>query len=268
VTFSLILGLGATLGLAWSLRNLPEARALRNLDAGLWALFGGLLGGRLVHVAAGWSYYGGHPLEIPQVWLGGVSGPGSAAGFWCALFLYAACYGLPTGMLSDELLPLGLAVGVSAWLACWLDGTAYGVTVASWGGIPARDEWGQWMLRWPVQLLGAGLTLLIFWILDKDHLSALASDGRQPASWFRQAISRLAGSLLNNPAGTRSRWAFWFLTLEFGMLSMLRADPTFIYRGLRLDTWAWLGLIGLSTLAILFYTTPWMKKADRLGDKG
>ncbi len=259
MTFSLIVGLGAALGLAWVARKSPEASALRTFDAGLWALFGGLLGGRIAHTVVAWPYYRAHLLEIPQVWLGGLSGPGAVAGFLFAIGLYAAISGLLLGSLADALLPLALTVVVSAWLGCWLNGAAYGAPASTFGGVPAGDEWGQWTLRWPVQLLGAVLTLLIFWLLDRNTLAAISAHGSRPASWIRLALRRLAEGLQDAAPGTLSRWAFCCLSLEFLFLSFLRADPTYLYRGLRLDTWAWAALTGLSVLVILFGSLPWIK---------
>ncbi len=257
-----MIGLGAALGLAWAALKSPEARALRNFDAGLWALSGGLLGGRLAHTAAAWPYYGNHLLEIPQVWLGGLSGPGAAAGFVFALGFYAALSGLSLGSLADALLPLALAVVISAWLACWLDGSAYGAPAASFGGFPARDEWGQWRLRWPVQLLGAMLTMLIFWLLDRDTLAALS--GRRS----QRALSRLAARLQNAAPGTLSRLAFFLLCVEFLLLSFLRADPVPLFRGLRLDTWAYAALTGLSAIPLLFFPIFRLYTDKGIGDKG
>jgi prolipoprotein diacylglyceryltransferase len=121
VTFSLWIGLGAALGLCWMALQSPTApwrkgRAAgipsergwyAHLDAGLWALLGGVVGGRAVYAAAAWPYFAAHPLEIPQVWLGGLSGPGAAAGAVLGAGLFAARRRLPAGALASALLPLG-----------------------------------------------------------------------------------------------------------------------------------------------------------------
>ena len=266
MTFSLWIGLGSTLGLAWIAWRSPEAISLRCVDASLWALLGGALGGRLIHTAFAWPYYQSHLLEIPQVWLGGLSAPGFAAGMLIALGVYAAVSGLSFSRLVDALLPLGFTLTVSAWLACWSVGSAYGVPTAAWWGVPARDEWGQVSLRWPVQLVGALLSVLIFWLLEKDTLIALV--GRfthlpKPRSALGQRLwrvalraysplRRLAARRENAPPGVHAGWLLFFLFLEFLGLSFLRADPVLIWRGLRLDSWAWGGFAALSVLWLLY----------------
>jgi prolipoprotein diacylglyceryltransferase len=258
VTFSLIIGLGAALGCAWIASRSTAVAALRSLDAGLWALSGGLLGGRLAHVLLAWSYYAYHPLEIPQIWLGGFSGPGAAAGFLCGLGLFSAFYRLSLGSLADELLPLILALAVSAWLACWLHGCGYGQETSAWWGMPARDEWGRWSARWPVQFAGGVLALLLFWILD---WSAPARGGRRPGEGVSTGKARPWQAVLRHVVqrwestlpGVRAGWAFSLLSLQLLGLSLLRADPVYRWGGLRLDTWAWLVISIFSTLLLLAF---------------
>lgn len=223
-----MIGLGAVLGLAWVAWQAPEKLALRRIDQGLWLLLGALLGGRLVHVAMAWSYYAGGLLEIPQVWLGGFSGMGALAGALLALMLLAFITRQPLGDLADAYLPLAAALTVSAWLACWVDGCAYGVETTAWWSLPARDEWGELERRVPLQLLAASLTLGLFWLVDRSR-TRLRRAG-QPA-----CLVLLGLGLLN-----------------LG-ISFLRVDPSPTWAGWRPETWAGFAF-GLLAVAVYLLT--------------
>jgi phosphatidylglycerol:prolipoprotein diacylglycerol transferase len=223
--FSLLVGLGACAGLAWIAWRAPKKEALQRVDAGLWVLFGGLCGGRIVYCAIHWPYYQSQPWEILQVHLGGLSWPGALLGGFVALVLYARLAHVQLGVLADALLPMLVPLAVGAWLGCWLDGCAYGpLTPAGWG-IPARDEWGVVEYRLPVQLLGALFIIGCFLLLEN----------------FTK----------NSRPGLYASLGFLGLSLILFGLSFLRADPAPLWRGLRLEAWAALALAGLALLALL-----------------
>ncbi len=225
-TFSLLVGLGAALGLAWVLWQAPPEKARVRFNAALCALVGALIGGRASFVIGNWAYYSLHPGDIPLVSLGGLGWPGALAGGLIALAVYARLSDEPLGSLADSLLPLLALVSVSAWLACWLDGCAYGSAATSLG-LPAPDEWGQVALRFPVQLIGAVLALAAFALVERLKNSPLRPG---TAAWI--GLFALAAIL-------------------FG-LSFLRADPVILWHRLRPDAWAALIFGGISLLALLF----------------
>jgi len=219
--------------MAW---QAPEKQVFRHLDAGLWVLVGGLVGSRAAYVLYNWSYYRAHPLDIPQVWLGGLSGPGALAGALLALLLVALVTRQRLAILADAVLPLGLTLTLTGWLACWQAGSAYGAETTSWWGMPARDEWGRMALRFPVQLTGALLTVGIIALLDGVR------------RW------------LITPGATASLGLLGLSLESFG-LSFLRADPPLAWYGLRLEAWTALGFTGVSILALMvFYLIQRTKK--------
>jgi len=238
-SFSLFIGLGASLGLAWvawqarQVEQASQAQIEQRMAAGIAALAGALAGSRAGFVWLNWEYFQAHPLEIAQIWLGGLTGTGALLGALAALGLYAVLRRAPFGRLADSLLPLALVVVVSAWLACWQAGCAYGAPVpaASWFGIPMRDEWGEVAFRWPVQLVGALASLGSFWLIERlrPHL-------RRPG--------RAAGL------------GFLALSLQLFILTFVRADAAPVWRSQRLDTWIWLGVLVLATLATLAAFLP------------
>jgi phosphatidylglycerol:prolipoprotein diacylglycerol transferase len=232
---SVLSGLGALIGLSWIAWQAPKKQAEYYIDICIVVLLGGLVGGRGVYAIVNWPYYQTHLLEIPQVWLGGLSAPGALMGATLTLAMAGLLERWSTkkqgsfGCLADGLLPMLEVLTILIWLACWLAGWAYGAVADAWWALPARDEWGAVAPRMPVQLMGAISALVLFWVLDR---------GRALLPYPGQAASL---GLLG-------------LALELFALSFLRADPSLVYRGLRLDAWGFLILAGVAMIWFLLST--------------
>ena len=222
--FSVLLAFGSILGLAWTVLETPKANQEISLEAGILALCSALIGGRGAYVAVHWAYFQHHLIEIPQFWLGGFSWPGALIGGILGTLLASLVFGIRLGILTDRLLPLLTSLAVAIWLGCWLTGCAYGPEVI-WG-LPTKDEWGTWNQRLPVQLIGAILTVAVFWGIEqfRDRTSSM--------------IPGLAASL--GLAG---------LSLILFVTSLLRVDPYPLYKGFRLETWSAMFLLGLSIIS-------------------
>lgn len=225
-TSSLFLGMGATLGLLWVGWQSQDKAALQAVNSGLMALLGSLLLGRAAFIAAHWTYYQSNLEEIPKIYLGGLAWPGALAGGVLAVVIYAALIRQPVGRLLDALVPLAGMLALSAWLACWLDGCFYGQVQDTWWALPARNEWGVVARRLPVQLLGALFSLGTIWLVERLQK-------RLPVPGMAMLLFLAA------------------LSLQLLALSFLRAEPLPAWLGLRLDSWAALGLAGISLLALL-----------------
>ncbi|MBN2501444.1 MAG: prolipoprotein diacylglyceryl transferase [Anaerolineales bacterium] len=225
-SFSLLLGIGATLGLFWIARQSADFAHLDSVNAGLWGLVGALLGGRAAFVIYQWPYFQTNLIEIPQVWLGGLFWPGAVLGGLVAVAIFAAVNHIQFAPLVDNLIPLVIALSVSGWLACWLDGSAYGAQSTAWYALPAWDEWSMLNLRVPTQLLGALLTTGLYSLLQ--FLIPRLIDSGQAAS-----ITLLGLGLINYA------------------LTYLRVDPMLIWNGLRLDAWAGIGMATLGLVGLL-----------------
>ena len=225
-TSSILIGLGGTLGMAVIAWRTPAEVRAQYLDAGLWTMLGGLIGGRLVFVLTNWLYFKQNLQEIPLFYQGGFSWAGALLGGLLALALASRFLQLSFGNLGLALLPLLGTLSVSAWLASWLDGRAYGYATDAWWGLPAVDEWGQVTDRLPVQLIGAILSAGLIGVL----IGGVARRAR-PAVILFVATSGLAAVML--------------------LLSFFRVDPIQRWQGLRYDTWASLIILVVSILALL-----------------
>ena len=228
----MLLGLGALLGLLLTVWQAPKKEASRYLDAGLWTLFGALVGSRALAVMVNFSYYQSHPGEIAQVWLGGLSGIGALAGGLITILILAVWWDMPAGKLADALLPLAGSIAITAWLGCWIDRCGYGMVSGSWWALPGRDEWGVLTNRVPVQLIGAVFTLAIIWLLD----------------WVGKHIS---------VHGLISAIGLFGLSSVIFCLSYLRYDPTPVWKGLRLEAWGAVLFLIISLIWLAIVILRW-----------
>lgn len=174
-TYTLLLDLAILIGLvmlAWWGQH-TDGKATQWVDNGLLALVGGIIGGRLEHVAIHWAYFAEHPLEILQIWNGGLGWHGAvilglaslAVGCKVTRVRFAAL----AGVLSLAL-PLGAAL---TYTGCLMNNCGHGREVASLVGYPPflvaelPDTYGTVTPRLASQLYGVVfcLCLLIVSIL-------------------------------------------------------------------------------------------------------
>ena len=74
----------------------------------------GILGARVYHVIHLWEHYAANPIEIPQIWNGGIGIPGGVAGGALGIFLYSHSKGLNPARWMDVFAPallLGQVIG-------------------------------------------------------------------------------------------------------------------------------------------------------------
>ncbi len=229
--FSLLVGLGAGLGLVQVfLRSQPENRAL-NLGAALGVLLMALLGARLAFVLVYAPVFAADPSQAWMFWRGGLSWPGALGGGLLAVLLLALGLRQPLARAVDAwLLPLLAPLAVMTWLAAWAVGVAYGAS------LPADSFWavrslpdGEW--RWPLQLSAA----LLCWLLP-------GLEERSP--------------LCAGP-GQRSAMVLFALGWVQLIFSVLRFDPRPLWHGLFWDVWAALALLLVSLLlGVLAFWLP------------
>lgn len=239
-SFTVWVGLGAALGIWRVVRSAPQRQA------GVWAnlclilLAASLVGARLSYVWINWGHFSAYPVEIPQFWLGGLTWPGAIAGAWLVIIILGlwnrahsnlAEARLPAGWFTDRLYLLLPPIAITAWMSNWQAGVGYGVLLpdGAWWAVPSLDESGAYQQRFPLQVLAALALLADFWLLEM-RVKPLRSPGR---------LSSLA---------------FIHLMLNLFVVSLLRADPSPRWNGLRIDAWAALiYLAGYLLVVFLFH---------------
>jgi len=133
-------------------------------DFVLWVTLGIILGGRTGYVLFyNLPYFAAHPLEIFQLWNGGMSFHGGFTGCVVAVVLFARARGIPIMSLGDltcAAAPIGIFLGR---IANFINGELW--------GRPADVPWamifpnGGPLPRHPSQLYEAGLEGLLMFIL-------------------------------------------------------------------------------------------------------
>jgi phosphatidylglycerol:prolipoprotein diacylglycerol transferase len=216
-TYTALIAVGAAVGLAALYWRAPAGKRTRWLDAGLAAMVGGLIGARLVYVAANADYYLPHLEEVIQLWQGGLAWPGAPLGALAGAWIYSRRTGEALGPILDALAVPIVLLSVLGWGGCMAAGCAYGYEVApgqlpAWLTSYAPDLFGIVALRFATQALGIGLSLLA--------LAAVAGLPRA-RKWAAGAHGLYALSLV--------------AVIMFG-LSFTRGDPTPLVRGYRLDS--------------------------------
>lgn len=148
----------------WLSKRFPLITRSMIDDYVVWAILGVVLGGRLGYVLFYDPFkYMADPLQILQVWKGGMSFHGGVLGTVLATALYTSYRGVPFLSFSDLAccgVPIGLFLGR---LANFINGELYGrLTDVSWGMVFPQ---GGPFLRHPSQLYEAFLEGIILFLL-------------------------------------------------------------------------------------------------------
>ena len=163
-SFTVALTLGIAAGLAAAAWQARRRQIEGWMDTFLAGLAAGFVGGRAGFVWLAWDYFQQRPYEILQIWRGGLTyhgallaGLAGGAG-WCMWRRRSFVHDL-------ELLAPALALmSAFGWLACWLSGCGCGREAPAGAVLAANlpDQLGIFAWRYQVQLLGVGLSLLVF----------------------------------------------------------------------------------------------------------
>ncbi len=162
-SYGLLLGLGFAAGVYVSSRR-AESRGL-NPDSLFWMfillLVGGVIGGRLFHVALNTWYYK-DLLSILDTREGGLSIHGVLIGGALTAVLYSRVKKIPFGKLTDIVAP-GLVLGQGIGrIGCFFSGCCYGIETSGSWGVLTRFAPG---LRHPYQLYESAADLTLFVVL-------------------------------------------------------------------------------------------------------
>ena len=161
-TYGAIYGLAIVVGGMLGLHRLvqggiPMHHATRFVVLPIWGgIAGAFLAGGIASLLRSFTTGG-----IPT-WQGGTAFMGALIGGGSVALLYCRRYGLPLGRAFDLwwlFVPLGQAIGR---LGCLAAGCCYGKPTDSWLGVYLPNVHGDWMVRYPTQLMSSAANLLIF----------------------------------------------------------------------------------------------------------
>lgn len=71
----------------------------------IWAIIGGIIGARLLHVIDEWQFYAANPVQIIAIWNGGIAIWGAILGGFVGGAIYARMNHIPVGRLADITAP-------------------------------------------------------------------------------------------------------------------------------------------------------------------
>jgi phosphatidylglycerol:prolipoprotein diacylglycerol transferase len=174
-TYTVLLDLGLILGLL--LTYLEGKRQFKDgtlaLDSGLWAVIGGIAGGRIGYVLANLDAFSEDWARVLRIWEGGLSFHGAFLGGLLVMVLFAQLYRRDERSVSfwelvDVVTP-GLSLGIAfGWAACLMGGCAYGALGEGFGYAVLPDLYGVEASRFATQVAGLAFSLLLFigfWLL-------------------------------------------------------------------------------------------------------
>ena len=202
-------------------------------DLVTWCTIGIIVGGRLGQVLL-WepAYYFAHPIEIVQVWKGGMAFHGGLIGVILAMFLYARSKKISFFAVADPIAaatPIGLLLGR---IANFVNGELWGRTTDVPWGVIFRAAGPE--PRHPSQLyeatLEGGLLFIALFILARRESIRSKVGTLSGAFLIGYAIARMIGEQFREPEVNLSgaiTWGQWLSVpmLAYGIYLVWRAKP-------------------------------------------
>jgi phosphatidylglycerol:prolipoprotein diacylglycerol transferase len=180
------------------------ATALQVDDFLTWATLGVVLGGRLGYVLFYQpSFFLEHPLQVFQVWTGGMSFHGGMLGVAIAVFLFCRRQGIPILGFADRIAvaaPIGLGLGR---LANFINGELWGRPAPDWVPWAMIFPTGGPVPRHPSQIYEAlleGLTLFFIMFALSRREALLARFGMLTGIFLvGYSIARIVAEFFREP---------------------------------------------------------------------
>ncbi|MBN1120233.1 MAG: prolipoprotein diacylglyceryl transferase [Anaerolineae bacterium] len=160
---AVVAGLAA---LAWR-GHRTQQRSHAWIDTGLAALLAGIVGGRIEHGIIHWTYFAEHPIELLQVWNGGLGWHMAIILGMIGLLVTCRLLKIDWRTAFDTLtIPLALGAGLTH-AGCLLSRCAYGEEVQSLADYPSYlvaelpDMYNVILPRFSTQLYGIALGVVL-----------------------------------------------------------------------------------------------------------
>ena len=212
-SYGVLIALGLLLSLFLMDRIAKKSRVLnpqKVFDLVFVTVFSGFAGARVFYILQEWSWYQKHPLEILQIWKGGLVYYGGMVASFAGFFLYVRSKKLPFLRLSDFILPYIALTHAFGRVGCFLNGCCFGKA------------------NHPVQLYEALFNLTLFgflaWLFPRRRF-----DGEITSLYL---IFYPAGRFwLEGFRGDQAHW-FFSLTLHQILSFMFMVVGIFLYYGI------------------------------------
>lgn len=128
-SYGLLIAIGVLSSLFWMTqvaRKLGFPPGEKVFDLVFVVVLAGFIGARLFYVAQEWPWYRAHPLEIFQIWKGGLVYYGGMVASFIGFFLYVRLVRLPFLASSDFIIPFIALTHAFGRVGCFLNGCCYG----------------------------------------------------------------------------------------------------------------------------------------------
>jgi phosphatidylglycerol:prolipoprotein diacylglycerol transferase len=135
--YGILIAMGLVIGivLAYYIAKYRQLKADEIINFTPFAIIGGILGARLLHVVVNWSYYAKNPSYIFAYRQGGLAIQGAAIGGVIALIIFAKVRKVSFWAFADALVPaLAIAQAIGRW-GNFFNQEAFGRPTSSWIGI-------------------------------------------------------------------------------------------------------------------------------------
>ncbi|MCS7206533.1 MAG: prolipoprotein diacylglyceryl transferase [Dehalococcoidia bacterium] len=107
----------------------------------IWAIIGGIIGARLIHVIDEWRFYMANPVQILAIWNGGIGIWGAILGGFVGGAIYARLNRIPVGRLADITAPALLLAHTVGRVGCVIAGDHVPKpTTMPWGVVWAHPD--------------------------------------------------------------------------------------------------------------------------------
>jgi len=165
-----------------TLRGLVPMSDEALVDWAVWAVLGGILGGRLLYVLLNWEVYAARPQEILAIWHGGLVWYGGFTGGMLTTMFFFRRRRIPPLEGLDQVIPFGVLGHAVGRLGCFANGCCYGKFTTSWFGVRFP---GHALPTVPTQLFeSAGLVVLYLGLRALQRPVALNRPGTVFAAYL------------------------------------------------------------------------------------
>lgn len=225
-TYTVVWDIGLLLGFFMLWRRAKRNNMLIPYDGLLWGIFAALIAGRASFVLGNWDYFQQNSGEIIHLWRGGIGYHAALLAGIETFFFVSLWQKEASNKMMWLIAPLLPWLSVIGWLACYVEGCAYGSeTMLGILSADLPDHLGVFAVRYQTQLLGFFGSLMVLLLVTRRQRKLASSK----QFWLSLAL----------------------ISFVHGAVTLLRADDMFLLLGQRLDVLLdilliLIGVIGMS----------------------